>query len=82
MEDVEPRRSLRLAKKRVTVGLQEMVPDPEVLPYYMAAVKSRYAGTRQNTQGVLPEVEKQQEGMVQEEAFMDEEGDMESGEEL
>ena len=79
VEYVEPRRSLSLAKKRVTVGLQETAYDPEVLPYYMAAVGSGYAGTRQNTPRVLPEEGEQQEGMVQEEAVMDEEGDMEQG---
>ena len=62
LEDVGPRRSLRLAKKKVTVGLQETVHDPEVLPYYMAAVESGYPGTRQNTPRVLPEEEEQQEG--------------------
>ena len=41
----------------------------------MAAVESRYAGTRQNTPRVLPEEEEQEEGMVQEEAVMDDEGD-------
>ena len=45
----------------------------------MAVVESGYAGTRQNTPRVLPEEEEQQEGMVQEEAVMDEEGDMEQG---
>ena len=79
VEDVEPRRSLRLAKKRMTVELQKTVHDPEVLPYYMAAVESGYAGIRQNTPRVLPEEEEQQEGRVQEEAVMDKEGDMEQG---
>ena len=32
-EDVELRRSLRLAKKKVTMGLLGTVDDPEVLPY-------------------------------------------------
>ena len=79
VEDVGPRRSLRLAKKKVTMGLQGTVHDPEVLPYYMAAVESGYVGTRQNNPRVFPEEEEQQEGMVQEEAVMDEEGDMEQG---
>ena len=48
MEEAEPRRSLRLSKKKVTVGRLEMVAtvdDPEVLPYYMEAVK-RLGGHR------------------------------------
>ena len=53
MEDLEPRRSIRLAKKKVTLGRLGTVDDPEVLPYYMAAVESGYAGTRQiNPRGV------------------------------
>ena len=56
MEEVEPRRSLRLAKKNMTIGRQGTVDDPEVLPYYMEAVKSGYAGTRQSTvRGVTEE---------------------------
>ena len=50
MEEAEPRRSLRLSKKKVTVGRLEMVAtvdDPEVLPYYMEAVERGWAGTRQ-----------------------------------
>ena len=39
-------------------------------------------GTRQNTPGVLLEEEEQQEEVVHEEAVMDVEGDVESGEEL
>ena len=39
-------------------------------------------GTRQNTPGALLEEEEQQEEVVQEEAVMDVEGDVESGEEL
>ena len=42
MEEAEPRRSLRLSKKKVTVGRLEMVAtvdDPQVLPYYMEAFK-------------------------------------------
>ena len=31
--------------------------DPEVLPYYMAAVKSGYAGARQSNPRVFPEEE-------------------------
>ena len=46
MEGVEPRRSLRLAKKSETMGRQGTLDDPEVLPYYMEAVESGYAGTR------------------------------------
>ena len=40
MEEVGPRRSLRLARKKVTMGLMGTVDNPEVLPYYMAAVQS------------------------------------------
>ena len=50
MEEAEPRRSLRLSKKKVTVGRLETVAtvdDPEVLPYYMEAVKRGWAGTGQ-----------------------------------
>ena len=57
MEDVEPRRSSRLAKKKVTMGCLGTVDDPEVLPYYMAAVESGYAGTRQINPRVVPEEE-------------------------
>ena len=56
MEDVEHRRSLRLAKKNVTIGRQGTIYNPEVLPYYMEAVESGYAGTRQRTvRGVTEE---------------------------
>ena len=57
MEDVEPRRSLKLAKKKVTMGRQGTVDDPEVLPYYMAAVESGYAGASQSNPRVLTEEE-------------------------
>ena len=43
----EPRRSLRLAKKKVTMGRQGTMDNPEVLPYYMEAVESGYARTRE-----------------------------------
>ena len=46
MEQTEPRRSLRLAKKRLTMGPQGTVDDPEVLPYYVEAVKGGWAGTK------------------------------------
>ena len=46
MEEVEPRRSLRLAQKNVTVGRKGTMDDPEVLPYYMQAMESGYAGTK------------------------------------
>jgi hypothetical protein len=76
MEDVEPRRSLRLAKKKVTIRRLGTVDDPEVLPYYMAAIESGYAGTRQNNPRVFseeeeartPDIGEQQELIVQEEA--------------
>ena len=81
MEDVGPRRSLWLAKKNVTMGLLGTVDDPEVLPYYMAAVESGYAGTSQNNPRVFSEVEEaptpqrgeHQELIVQEKADKDKE---------
>ena len=45
-EQVEPRRSTRLAKKQVTIGAQGTVDDPEILPYYMDAVEQGWAGTK------------------------------------
>ena len=57
MEDVEPRMSLRLAKKKVTMGPLGTLDDPEVLPYYKAAVESGYAGTRQNNPRAFSEEE-------------------------
>ena len=57
MEDVEPRRSLRLAKKKVTMGRLGTVDNPELLPYYMEAVESGYAGTRQINPRVFLEEE-------------------------
>ena len=45
MEDVEPRRSARLAKKKVTVEDSEQEDDPKELPSYMEAVENGYAGT-------------------------------------
>ena len=48
MEEAAPRRSLRLAKKSVTLGAQGTVDDPEGLPYYMQAVERGYAGIRQS----------------------------------
>ena len=47
-EEAPPRRSLRLAKKSMTMGAQGTVDDPEGLPYYIQAVGSGYAGTRQS----------------------------------
>ena len=87
MEDVEPRRSIRLAKKKVTVGRLGTVDDPEVLPYYMAAVKSGYAGTRQINPRVVSEEEgaslqdtgEQQEPAEQGEAGRGQEEAMEGG---
>ena len=46
--EVEPRRSLGLAKKNLTMGPQGTMDNPEVLPYYMESVESGYAGTRQS----------------------------------
>ena len=53
VEDVGPRRRLRLAKKKVTMGLLGTAYDPEGLHYYMAAVESGYAGTRQKNPRVF-----------------------------
>ena len=44
-----------MAKKKVTLGSLGTVDDPEVLPYYMAAVESGYAGTRQINPRVFSE---------------------------
>ena len=57
VEEAPPRRSLRLAKKRVTMGAQGTVDDPEELSYYMQAVGSGYAGTSQSM--VMPAVEEE-----------------------
>ena len=57
MEDVEPRRSLRLAKKKVTMGRLGTVDDFEVLPFYIAAVESGYTGARQINPRVFSEEE-------------------------
>ena len=81
MEDVEPRRILRLAKKKVTMGRLGTVDYHKVLPYCMAAVESGYAGTRQINPKVLSEEEnsplqdisEQQELTEQEEAGGDQE---------
>ena len=43
---MEPRRSTRLAKKRVSMGAQVTVDNPEILPYYMEAVEKGWAGTK------------------------------------
>ena len=43
---LRPRRSTRLAKKRVNMGAQGTVDDPEILPYYMDAVEQGWAGTK------------------------------------
>ena len=40
----EPRRSLRLAKKKVTMGEEQDSHNPEHLPYYMDAVEQGHAG--------------------------------------
>ena len=87
MEDVEPRRSLRLAKKNVTMGRLGMVDDPEVLPYYMEAVERGYAGIRQSTpRGVSEEEDaslqaprEQQEPAEQEDAGRGQEETTEDG---
>ena len=45
---MEPRQSTRLAKKRVTMGAQGSVDDPEILPYYMDAVEQGWAVTKKS----------------------------------
>ena len=45
---MEPRRSSRLAKKRVLMGSQGSTHDPENLTYYMEAVEQGWAGTGQS----------------------------------
>ena len=45
-EQVEPRRSTSLAKKRVSMGPQGTVDDPDILAYYMEAVKQGWASTK------------------------------------
>ena len=88
VEDVEPRRSLRLAKKKVTMGRQGTVDDPEVLPYYMAAVERGYAGARQSDPRVFPEEEdtpmeeERQEPAEQGEEVAEEAGEEDLQEEL
>ena len=57
---MEPRRSLRLAKKKVTLGDTGTVDNPEELPYYMEAMENGYAGTRQRDHTTPPEVEEPQ----------------------
>ena len=44
ISDTKPRRSSRLAKKRVTLMTQEETHDPATLPYYMDAVDEGRAG--------------------------------------
>ena len=55
MEETEPRRSLRLAKKRVTMGRLGTVDDPKVLPYYMEAEEQGWAGTKKMCPRNVPE---------------------------
>ena len=57
VEEAPPRKSLRLAKKSVTIGAQGTVDDPERLPYYRQAVGSVYAGIRQSM--VMPAMEEE-----------------------
>ena len=88
-EDVEPRRSLRLAKKKVTLGDTGTVDDPKELPYYMEAVEEGYAGTRQRGLGVLSGEEETlttdrdelQETTLRKEVDVDQEGAVEQAEE-
>ena len=58
MEETEPRRSLRLAKKRVSWSKKRAAGDcgqPEVLPYYMEAVERGWAGTKKKCPRKVPE---------------------------
>ena len=82
MEGVEPRRSLRLAKKSVTMGRQGTVGDPEVLPYYMEAVERGYAGTRQRGPRDVSEDDITEEAPDRDSVNATEQGDtgMDSGE--
>ena len=57
VEEAPPRRSLRLAKKSVTMGVQGTVDDPEELPYFMQAMGSRYTGTSQSMVMLAVEVD-------------------------
>ena len=61
MEDVEPRRSARLAKKKVTLEDTGREDNPEELPYYMEAVENGYAGTSQRNHTTLQEEQEAQE---------------------
>ena len=61
VEDVEPRRSARLAKKKVTMEDTEKEDNPEELPYYMEAVENGYAGTSQRNHTTPQEEEGAQE---------------------
>ena len=61
MEDVEPRRSPRLAKKKVTLEDTGREDNPEELPYYMEAVENGYAGTSQRNHTTPQEAEEAQE---------------------
>ena len=83
MEETEPRTSIRLAKKRVTMGLTGTVDDPEYLPYYMEAIKKGWAGPRQRRQrhGTMgPEVSDEVSGEVSGEVSKDQEETMVSSE--
>ena len=89
LEDVEPRRSLRLAKKKVTLGDTMTVDNLAELPYYMEAVENGYAGTRQRDYMTPPEAEEAQapaeerpeEPPMREEVDGDQEGAVEQAEE-
>ena len=61
VEEVEPRRSARLAKRKVTLEDKGKVDNPEELPYYMEAVENGYAGTRQRNRTTPTEEEGAQE---------------------
>ena len=45
----EPRKSSRLARKRVMMGTEGWTDDPEHLPYYMEAVEQGNAGKWYNS---------------------------------
>ena len=82
MEGVEQRRSLRLAKKSVTMGRQGTLDDPEVLPYYIEAVESGYAGTRKRGPRNVSEEDIPEEAPDRDSVNATEQGDtgMDSGE--
>ena len=53
---MEPRRSLRLAKKNVTIGRQGIVEDPGVLAYGYAGTRKRGLGNMLEEEDISGEV--------------------------